>query len=111
MATKQQVFVNEKEVQRTLVEYLRWTGWRVFEFAKPGGHKALAAAVPPGWPDVVAIKGGRHLYVEVKTTWGRLSHDQVLLHIELRAAGCDVDTLYGMAGVDRLIAELEKEAR
>lgn len=43
----------------------------------------------PGFPDLICARGGRVLYLELKTTRGRLTADQERWRDTLRAAGQD----------------------
>ena len=59
-----------------------------------------------GIPDRIVILRGRVMFVEVKTSDGRLSSCQEREHIRLGASGASVDTVYGVAGVDEFIRDL-----
>ena len=59
----------EASVQETLCQALHLHGWRWWHFPKQayGGNKcrqcgaqAPPAGIPPGWPDLIGIKAGRH---------------------------------------------------
>ena len=57
----------------------RWTHARRSDRALTMGH--------PGLPDIIAVKGGRVLFCEVKSQAGRLSPDQVLWLDALKECG------------------------
>jgi len=56
----------EKQIQAAIVEVLRFKGYAVYEFAKPGGHVALRGAVPVGWPDLLVGRNEQCCGMEVK---------------------------------------------
>ena len=96
--------VSEASVQRAIMEYLTLHGWIVFSFAAGGTHKALRGSVPQGWPDLLALKDGRYVHLEVKAPGGKLTAGQLAMHERLRDAGATVlmargiEDLYEMMG-------------
>ena len=78
----------ERHIQAQMVQYLKLTGWCVWELFKGterGGHVRMT----PGMPDLYAFRPGRALWLELKRPkLGRLSPSQVERHIELRL--CDI---------------------
>lgn len=97
--------VSEEAIHRSVADYLArcarpgvfWThvpngGMRPYaEAAKLKGMGAKA-----GVPDLMIVKEGRAMWLELKTESGRLSPAQAALHAELRAAGCEVWVAYGL---------------
>ena len=72
--------VRESDIQATIRDYLRLTGWFVVRHQQGlGSHKGLS--------DLQAVKGGRVLWIEVKTPRGRLSQHQKRFREEILAAG------------------------
>lgn len=70
----------ESDIQRNIKEYLQWNGWFVVKIHQSlGSYKGIA--------DLYALKGGRHVWIEVKTPVGRQSDDQVKFELDIRAAG------------------------
>lgn len=63
------------------------------------GKKKLAGA-RAGWPDMVYIIGNRIVWLELKTSDGKLSSTQRELHSEMIKAGCEVHVVYGYNGAD-----------
>lgn len=63
------VALSEKELQSTVIEIMRWQAWRVY-------HTYDSRRSEPGFPDVVAVKGPRLLFVEFKTEKGKVTIDQ-----------------------------------
>lgn len=91
----------EREVEKKLIEGIRRLGGRAYKWVSPGSN---------GVPDRIAIlPGGRIMFIELKTTTGRLSKLQRMQIRILQTLGCEVRVLYGMDDVqdllDRLIAE------
>ncbi len=78
---------SEASIQSAIVDYLRLTGWLVWEFAKPGTHGPLRGSVPTGTPDVLALKEGRYVWLEVKTPTGKLTLAQAEMALEIEAHG------------------------
>jgi Holliday junction resolvase len=62
--------VTEKELQSTVIEAMEWKGWRVY-------HTYDSRRSQPGFPDVVAVRGGRLMFVEFKSEKGKVKREQV----------------------------------
>ena len=58
---------SETELRRSVLDRLRRGGWRVHMLPQQRGHRTRTAT---GWPDVVAVKAGRMLAIELKTEDG-----------------------------------------
>lgn len=70
----------ETEIMRGVRDYLQITGWFVVRIQQGlGSHKGIA--------DLVAIKNGITVWIEVKTERGRLSNHQELFADCVRKAG------------------------
>jgi Holliday junction resolvase len=68
----------ERDVLRQVKDYLHIKGWRVFRIHQSlGSHK--------GFSDLVAIRKGKTVFIEVKATGGKLSHFQERFREELQA--------------------------
>lgn len=81
--------LSEKDIQSAIVDYLRYQGFLVMEFAKPGTHRALRGSVPTGTPDLLALRTGRYVWLEVKMLKGRLTRDQEQVRDDLLAHGAE----------------------
>lgn len=84
--------VDEASFQAAVTDLATATGWRWCHFRPgrvQGGGWRTPIAGSPGWPDLVLVRGDRALFVELKSTDGRLSQDQRLWLAALRTAGCD----------------------
>lgn len=87
----------EAQIQNQIRDYLRSDGWLVV--------KCMAMS-QPGWPDLLAIKDGRHLHIEVKRPGGRVSPLQTARHAEIRKHGAEVFIAYGVEDVNSYIRNL-----
>jgi hypothetical protein len=74
--------MSEGTFQAGVVELGRLLGWRCFYIRDSRGS-------PPGWPDLVLVKGDRALFRELKAAGGRLSAEQRDWGAALSAAGLD----------------------
>ena len=71
------------DLLKAAADYLQIQGWSVFSLpASPYGRN--------GMPDKVAIKNGRHVWLEGKTGKAQLSQHQRERHAELEMAGAQV---------------------
>lgn len=61
--------MREADLQRQIREALQWQGWFVVKI-----HQSLGSY--RGIADLYALKGGRHVWIEVKMPKGRLSVHQ-----------------------------------
>jgi len=86
--------MTEKAFQKIVLSLFREAGWRVCHFAdsrrqvKPGVFVGDVNA--KGFPDVVAVKRSRLVFVELKSDTGRLTLDQKGWLSDVQAAGCEV---------------------
>jgi len=84
----------EKDLQRHVLGLMRSSGWRVCHFndsrrqVKPGVFVGDVDA--RGFPDVVAVKHGRVLFVEFKSEKGVVSRFQAEWLESLQVAGMEV---------------------
>jgi hypothetical protein len=87
---------SEQEYQSLILEYAHRLGYRshhqLVPFRRGRDGKPRAIVEPftdKGFPDIVLVRGGVTLYLEVKTERGRLSADQQAWGDALLMAGCD----------------------
>ena len=85
----------ETEIRGDIRDYLRWTGWFVF-------YNLQGLGCYPGLSDLVAVKGGRVVYIEVKKPTGTQSEKQKNFQDNLEAAGGEYVLARGVADVERL---------
>lgn len=90
--------MDEKSVERRLVEGVKRAGGLCLKFISPG--KA-------GVPDrVIIAPDGRVVFAEVKTEAGKLSKIQEHMIDELRKCNANVRVLYGLKDVMKFLEEL-----
>ncbi len=70
----------EKEIRGQVKDYLRWKGWFVF-------HVLQGLGSYPGISDLIAIKNGRVVFIELKTARGRQGEKQKEFQADIEAAG------------------------
>ena len=113
---------SEKALQEDIVTWLRLAlpHALVFQFARPGGHKALMGAVPVGCPDLLVIIPGsvetdyelpKHFFFEVKTLSGRLTIGQEAMWARLGNAGCLGGIVRSVAAVRKIVVDAGCEPR
>lgn len=104
---------NEEAIHRAVVDHLRWRAHEdVVWWHTPNGearHRATAGrlkamGVLPGVPDLLLLRHGRLLGLELKSERGRLSPAQRHVQGRLVAAGALVATAHG---VDAALATLD----
>ena len=88
----------ERDVERKLVDGVKKLGGRAYKWVSPGSN---------GVPDrIVILPGGKIIFIELKTTTGRLTDLQKMQHKWLTRLGCDVRTVYGAQQVQDLLDSL-----
>ncbi len=82
--------VPERAIQAACMEYLRYRGYHVLRLnagALPNAQGRPVHLLPAGCPDVLAIKDGRALFVEVKRPGKKPTARQVAMMDTLRGYG------------------------
>jgi hypothetical protein len=83
--------VTERDFQRAITDTLTLFHWRWCHFrpamTRRGWRTALSGS--PGFPDIVAVRGNRILFLELKAEKGRLSDEQGRWLAALGAAGAE----------------------
>ena len=64
---------SEREIQTAIVEYAQFSGWLVIETSQPAAVKGGLIGVP----DLILIKKGTVVFMEVKTATGKLRQSQI----------------------------------
>jgi len=72
--------ISESDIRRQVRDYLRVKGWFVF-------HVLQGLGCYLGVTDLIAVKDGRVLFIELKTARGRQSQHQKKFQADLEAAG------------------------
>jgi hypothetical protein len=92
----------EQSLHRSVVDLLGWCAKADVWFchlANGGARTAVEGAilkglgVRPGAPDLLVVRGGQALFIEVKAPGRKLSPAQVDCHEALRRAGAVVETV------------------
>lgn len=104
----------EAQLQRSLVEHLRWSArgdvWWT-HIPNGGWRSPIEAAifkslgVRPGSPDLLIVRAGQPLFLELKAPGRKLSPAQVECHDALRRAGATVETA---DNIDAALASLRR---
>lgn len=74
---------SEAQFQRWVIDFARLNGWLCYHTRDSRGSEA-------GFPDIVAIRGDRILFRELKTETGKVSAEQARWIAALEHAGQDV---------------------
>lgn len=72
--------MKESDIRKQVQDYLRWKGWFVY-------YNLQGLGSYPGLSDLVAVKHGRIIHIELKTKRGNQSEKQKEFQAELEAAG------------------------
>lgn len=78
--------MREAEFQRTVQQAAGYLGWYVVHFPNMISN-------PAGWPDLLLMKNGKVLLLELKGEKGRLGPRQAECHERLRAAGMHIEVV------------------
>jgi len=89
------VAANETAIRRQIQDYLRWNGWFVY-------YNLAGLGSYPGLSDLVAVRGGRVVHIEVKTPKGVQSDKQKKFQHKLEAAGGEYILARGIEDVEHL---------
>lgn len=74
--------MSERDWQALVVDAARLFGWTAF-------HVLHARGMEPGWPDLVLLRDGEALFVELKREDGKVSASQGRTLGLLERAGCE----------------------
>ncbi len=72
--------MKESDIRRQIQDFLRWRGWFVY-------YNLQGLGCYPGLSDLVAVKGGRVVHIEIKTKTGKQSEKQEDFQADLERAG------------------------
>lgn len=94
---------SEAQIQRAIIDWLRWKGITAVHIPNAGKRSARAGkrlkgeGMVPGFPDLVLYgAGGRHALLEVKRPGWKpsdVSDNQLAMHAKLRAHGAVVEVV------------------
>lgn len=84
--------MSETQLQERVCELLELHGWLPLESdkAKLGKRGKKKGAFVVGFPDVLALKGGSFLLLELKVPKGKVRPEQAELHARFAALGIEV---------------------
>jgi predicted transcriptional regulator len=100
MGNTARISPRERVVEKYLHKCFTVAGGNTYKWSSPA-HA--------GVPDrICVLPDGRIYLVEVKREAGSLSRLQMSVHRELLALGCNVHTVYGIAGVDELMSKISE---
>ena len=91
----------ETEIRRAVQQYLQYAGWFVY-------HCLQGLGCYPGISDLVAVREGRVVHIEIKTPKGVQSEKQIRFQRKLEAAGGeyivarDIDDVVHLGGEKQL---------
>jgi hypothetical protein len=93
--------MTESQIESKMVRLVRDRGGLCYKFVSPNN---------PGVPDrIVIIPGGKTIYVELKTLFGRASEIQKWQIAEMQKRGADVRLLHGWDAVKEFLEEVMPE--
>lgn len=105
--------MTERQLHRACAEYLAWAlkppAW--FSTFPAGGGGEMRGKIlrglglKPGVPDLLVVFRGVAHWIELKTTRGKVSADQVVCRADLEDAGCPVAIVRSL---DELQATLDR---
>ena len=96
----------ESEIQKAIVSALAWTGWVVIHIPNQSTRgRQRWAGLLPGAPDLIAVRGGRVVFLEVKTDRGRLRPAQIEAHTALLRQGVEVRMVRGIEDIEDLLKQ------
>ncbi|UNC91675.1 hypothetical protein [Candidatus Contubernalis alkaliaceticus] len=72
--------LKESDIRKQVVDYLRITGWFVY-------HNLQGLGCYAGLSDIVAVKNGNVVHIELKAPEGKQRKEQVTFQTDLEAAG------------------------
>lgn len=113
LRTKKQILENaqprdnlEFVIQCDIVKKLRMRDWLVFHVDN-GNIKSMGRlkkmGLQKGMPDIVALKVGKIVFLEIKTPNGIISKEQLLIHERLAKEMFEVRVVRGIEGIEDLL--------
>jgi Holliday junction resolvase len=86
--------MTEQKIQKQISDALTKAGWHVVKIIKCN---------KPGTPDIVACKGSKCVFIEVKRPEGKLSKLQEFTHKQMRDKGLSVIVAFGVEDIKGLL--------
>ena len=94
----------ERQIESAIVTALRLAGWLVMKIPNDALYRSRVPHAQKGAPDLVAVRDGRVVFIEVKAPRGALSQHQHAVHEALRARGAEVRVARGVNDILDLCA-------
>lgn len=94
--------MTEGQIQKQAIELLKLSGYLVFRL-NSGRARNNIRLCPPGTPDLLAVKKGRVLWIEMKKPGGTLNPDQVDMIADLIEHGQEVAVVSGIPELQEMI--------
>ena len=94
--------MTESQIQKQAIELLKLSGYLVFRL-NSGRARNNIRLCPPGTPDLLAVKQGRVLWIEMKKPGGALSESQVGMITTLMNHGQEVAVVSGILELQEMI--------
>lgn len=91
--TENPIRISERQFQHQieiLLDLNEWWWKHDLKGRLPNGKIATLLRGKSGFPDIIAVRDGELIFIEVKSAIGRTSPNQVRWIEELRLAGCEV---------------------
>ena len=86
----------ESEIQREIKDYLQWHGWFIVKIHQSlGSYKGIA--------DLYALKNGRGVWIEAKTSKGVLSEHQKRFQGDVEGHGGEYIVARGIEDVEGMV--------
>lgn len=97
----------EKDIQKTIIDYLRYSGWFVVKNNTVGIYKQKTGKYIPsqavGLADLTILKGGRVIMLEVKTPKGKQSDGQIEFEKNWKEKGGEYYVVRSVEDVEAII--------
>lgn len=94
--------MTESQIQKQAIELLKLSGYLVFRL-NSGRARNNIRLCPPGTPDLLAVKEGRVLWIEMKKPGGKLRWEQVEMIANLLNKGQEVAVISGILELREMI--------
>lgn len=101
------IYMLEKDIQKTIIDFLRYYGWLVIKNNTVGIYKKSTGKYIPsqavGLADLTILKGGRVIMLEVKTAKGKQSDGQIEFQENWKEKGGEYYVVRSVEDVEEII--------
>ena len=94
--------MTEGQIQKQAIELLKLSGYLVFRL-NAGRQSNKVRPCPPGTPDLLAVKNGRVLWLEIKKPGEKLRDTQQVMISDLIHHGQEVAVVSGILELQEMI--------